>query len=87
MGTEGQDERAAHPGPPASLSSFCSCCLHASSAAQCVAFLMKLLLIELQGNKLAREGPAHQPQRRGARPGEPLRFGFRGMKRVGVGST
>lgn len=42
MGTEGQDERAAHPGPPASLSSFCSCCLHASSAAQCVAFLMKL---------------------------------------------
>lgn len=35
---------------------------------------MKLLLIELQGNKLAREGPTHQPQCRGERPGEPPRF-------------
>ena len=40
---------------------FCSCCLDASSLAECVVFLMKLLLIELQGNKLFREGPTHQP--------------------------
>lgn len=37
---------------------------------------MKLLLIALQGNKLAREGPAQQPQRQRERPAEPLRFRF-----------
>lgn len=57
MDTEGgQDEWASPaPGPQASLSSFCPCCLDASSLAKYVVSLMKLLLIELQGNKPARE--------------------------------
>lgn len=56
MDTGGQGEWASPaPGPQASLSSFCPCCLDASSLAKYVVSLMKLLLIELQGNKPDRE--------------------------------